>query len=115
MSDIFLILYLFYVFQDQGFLGSRFFRVLVFQGSGFSGSRFFWVQVFQGPGFSEFGSWVQVQVLAVAIDEQVIFAFKSFQLKSYFVIVFKIFYHERENWFSPPWFYQSKKKNVVNS
>ena len=35
-SDIFLILYLFHVFQDPGYLGSRFFRVQVFQGLGFS-------------------------------------------------------------------------------
>ena len=51
-SDIFLIPYLFHVFQDSCFSGSRFFRVQVFQSPDFSGSRFFWVQDFQGPGFS---------------------------------------------------------------
>ena len=45
-SDIFVIPYLFHVFQGPGFLRSRFFRVQVFQGPGFSGLRFFWVQVF---------------------------------------------------------------------
>ena len=38
-SDIFLIPYLFHVFQDS-----------CFQGPGFSGFRFLRVQVFQGPG-----------------------------------------------------------------
>ena len=42
----FLILYLFQVFQDPGFPGSRFFRVQVFQVSGFSGSG----SRVQGPG-----------------------------------------------------------------
>ena len=46
-SDIFLIPYLFHVFQHPCF----------------SGSMFFWVQVFQGSGFSGFGSRVQVQGL----------------------------------------------------
>ena len=55
-SDIYVIPYLFHVFQGPGFLRSRFFRVQVFQGPGFSGLRFFWVQVFQGPGFSGSGS-----------------------------------------------------------
>ena len=50
-SDIFLILYLFQVFQ----------------GSGFSESRFFRFQVFQGPGPGS-GSRVRVQVLEVALD-----------------------------------------------
>ena len=51
-SDIFLIPYLVYVFQDSCFSGPRFFRVQVFQSPGFSGSRFFRVQVFQGLSFS---------------------------------------------------------------
>ena len=51
-SDIFLIPYLFHVFQDSCFSGSRFFRVQIFQSPGFSGSRFFWVHDFQGLGFS---------------------------------------------------------------
>ena len=51
-SGIFLIPYLFHVFQDSYFSGSRFFRVQVFQSPGFSGSRIFLVQVFQGLGFS---------------------------------------------------------------
>ena len=51
-SDIFFNPILFHVFQDPGFLGSRFVWVQVFQGPGFSGSRFFRVQVFQGPDFS---------------------------------------------------------------
>ena len=60
-SDMFLIRYLFHVFQDTCFSGSRFFRVQVFQGPGFSGSRFFRVQVFQSPDFS--GSrFLRVQV-----------------------------------------------------
>ena len=65
-SDIFLIPYLFHVFQDSYFSGSRFFRVQVFQIPGFSGSRFsesrfFRVLVFQGPGFLGSGSRVRVQ------------------------------------------------------
>ena len=44
-SDIFLIPYLFHVFQDSCFSGFRFFRVQVFQSPGFSGSRFFRVRV----------------------------------------------------------------------
>ena len=51
-SDIFLIPYLFHVFQDSCFSGFRFFRVQVFQSPGFSGSRFFRVQVFSGSRFS---------------------------------------------------------------
>ena len=70
-SDIFLIPYLFHVFQDSYFSGSRFFRVQVFQIPGFSGSRFsesrfFRVLVFQGPGFLGSGFRVRVQVLEVA-------------------------------------------------
>ena len=60
-SDIFLIPYLFHVFQDSCFSGSRFFRVQIFQSPGFSGSRFFSVQDFQGPGFSGSGSRFQKQ------------------------------------------------------
>ena len=44
-SGIFLIPYLFHVFLDSCFSGSRFFRVQVFQGPGFSWSRFFRVRV----------------------------------------------------------------------
>ena len=51
-SDIFLIPYLFHVFQDSCFAESRFFKVQVFQGTDFSGSTLFWVQDFMGPGFS---------------------------------------------------------------
>ena len=47
--DIFLILYLFQVFQGPGFSESRFFRVKGFQGPDFSGSGSR-VKVFQGPG-----------------------------------------------------------------
>ena len=75
-SDIFLIPYLVYVFQDSCFSGPRFFRVQVFQSPGFSGSRFFRVQVFQGLSFSgsrffgsrffRFRSRVRVQVLELA-------------------------------------------------
>ena len=65
-SDIFLIPYLVYVFQDSCFSGPRFFRVQVFQSPGFSRSKFFRVQVFWGPGFSGFGSRVRVQVLELA-------------------------------------------------
>ena len=39
---------------------------------GFSGSRFFRVQVFQGPGFSGSGSRVRVQVLEVAIFQNIL-------------------------------------------
>ena len=49
-SDIFLIPYLFDVFQDSYFSGSRFYRV----------------QVFQAPGFLGSGSRALVQVLEVA-------------------------------------------------
>ena len=51
-SDIFLIPYLFYVFQ----------------GPGFSGFRYFWIQNLQGPGFSMCGSRFRVQVLEVAVS-----------------------------------------------
>ena len=49
-SDIFLIPYLFHVFQNSCFSGSRFFRV----------------QVLQGPAFAGSGSRDRVQVLEVA-------------------------------------------------
>ena len=69
-SDIFLIPYLFHVFQDSCFSGSRFFRVQVFQGPGFSGSTFFRVQVFQSSGFSGSGFRVRFQVLEVAFSDK---------------------------------------------
>ena len=47
-SDIFLIPYLFHIFQDSCFSGSMFSTVQVFQGLGFPRSRFFRVRV-QGP------------------------------------------------------------------
>ena len=59
-SDIFLIPYLFHVFQDSCFSGFR-----------FLGSRFFRVQVFKGPGSSGTSFLrIRVQVLEVAEFKQ---------------------------------------------
>ena len=67
---MFLILYLFQVFQGPGFSGSRFFRVQVFQGRGFSRSASRVRVQGPGPGFRVQGpgpgSRVRVQVLEVA-------------------------------------------------
>ena len=67
---MFLILYLFQVFQGPGFSGSRFFRVQVFQGRGFSRSASRVRVQSPGPGFRVQGpgpgSRVRVQVLEVA-------------------------------------------------
>ena len=84
-SDIFLIPYLFHVFQDPCFQGSRFFRVQVFESPGFPGSGFFRFQGFQGQVFSWPGSRffrVWVQVLEVAF----IFFIFGHHVKSYGLI-----------------------------